>query len=103
MQELPNPSLSKPGLRADGTPCVVLWRIWRYNFTITGCEVYAHDHTIKAIPHTRYDNIHFVLTGLGSENVNGSRVKTLDAILGDNGHTDAVINYLKVPRSRRLL
>ena len=44
-----------------------------------------------------------MLTGLGSENVNGSRVKTLDAILNENGHTDAVINYLKVPRSRRLL
>ena len=69
------------------------------NMLLPGCEVYAHDHTIKAIPHTRYDNIHFVMTGIGPEN--GDRVKTLDAILGDNGHADSVINYLKVPRPPR--
>ena len=74
---------------------------------ISGCEVYAYDHTITAIPHTKHDNLHFVTTGLGPENQlqhstsNGTevfaKVKTLDTILRENGHADSVINYLKVP------
>ena len=48
---------------------------------------------------SRYSNIHFVMTGLGPANEGNDtvgQVKTLDALLRDNGHSNSVINYLKV-------
>jgi len=60
----------------------------------TGCEVYAHDHTVKEFPNTKYKNVHFVKLGIGASNTN--EVKTLDTLLRDNGHSNRTINYLKV-------
>ena len=60
----------------------------------TGCEVYAHDHTVRNFPHTKYQNIHFVKLGIGANNTR--EVKTLDTLLRTNEHAQKVINYLKV-------
>ena len=56
--------------------------------------MYAHDHTVKEFPITKYQNVHFVKLGIGASNTN--EVKTLDTLLRDNGHSHRAINYLKV-------
>ena len=61
---------------------------------VSGCEVYAHDNTVKEFPNTTYENVHFVGLGIGASNTN--EVKTLDTLLRDNGHTDSTVKYLKV-------
>ena len=63
-------------------------------FGVSGCDVYAHDHTIKEFPHIKLKKVHFVKLGIGTSNTNEK--KTLDTLLRDNGHTDSDINYLKV-------
>ena len=62
--------------------------------TISGCDVYAYDHTVQEFPKTKYKNVHFVKLGIGVSNTN--ELKTLDTLLRDNGHRDSTINYLKV-------
>ena len=59
-----------------------------------GCEVYAHDHTVKEFPKTKFKNIHFVKLGINTSNTN--EMRTLETLLRDNGHADSTINYLKV-------
>ena len=63
-----------------------------------GCEVYAHDHTIHRFPSTKHKNLHFFKIGIGASNkrVDKGNIKTLDALLRDNAHTERMINYLKV-------
>ena len=63
-----------------------------------GCEVYAHDHTVYRFPSTKHKNLHFFKIGIGVSNtrVNKGEIKTLDTLLGNNGHTERTINYLKV-------
>ena len=56
--------------------------------------MYAHDHTVKEFPKTKYNNLHFVKLGIGAKDTN--ELKTLDTLIRDYGHTDRVINYLKV-------
>ena len=60
--------------------------------------MYAHDHMVARFPPTEHSNLHFVNTGIGaSSNVTDrGQVKTLDALLEDNGHSQTVIQYLKV-------
>ena len=63
-----------------------------------GCDVYAHDHTAQDFPDTGYGNLHFVRTGIGPVNnvTEEGELKTLETLLRENGHTETVINYLKV-------
>ena len=56
--------------------------------------MYAHDHTVKHFPKTKYENVHFVKLGIAASNTN--KMKTLDTLLRDNGHANSTINYLKV-------
>ena len=56
--------------------------------------MYAHDHTVEEFPKTKYNNLHFVKMGIGATNTN--ELKTLDTLMRYNGHSDRVINYLKV-------
>ena len=69
-----------------------------------GCQVYAHDHTAQDFPDTGYGNLHFVRTGIGPVNnvTEEGELKTLDTLLRENGHTGAVINYLKVCSTKAL-
>ena len=72
-----------------------------YNFAL-GCEVFAYDHTVNYFPPTKHTNLHFIKTGIGNTNTmafsGGERrkVRTLDTLLRENGHTGKVISYLKV-------
>ena len=61
---------------------------------IEGCDVYAYDHTINAPP-TRGRNIRYFKTGVGKGSIN---LKTLKALIQQNGHTGSLIQYLKVIR-----
>ena len=84
----------------EGKPCLV------YTFGVNqdisfeesmaarGCEVYAHDHTVKSFPATSYKNIHLVKLGLGATDTD--QLKTLGSLMRHNGHTDSTIHYLKV-------
>ena len=60
--------------------------------------MYAYDHTVDKFPVTGYSNLHFVRTGIGPVNnvTDKGELKTLDTVLRDNGHSGAIINYLKV-------
>ena len=58
-----------------------------------GCEIHAHDPTVD-FPSDRGNNIRFEKLGLGVEK--GPTMDTLANILLDNGHTDTVVEYLKV-------
>ena len=41
-------------------------------FGVSGCDVYAHDHTIKEFPHIKLKKVHFVKLGIGTSNTNDS-------------------------------
>jgi len=58
-----------------------------------GCEVHAHDPTVD-FPAERGENIHFYKLGISTETA--SNVATLSDILKKNGHTDSIIDYLKI-------
>ena len=60
--------------------------------------MYAYDHTVKDFPPTKHNNLHFAKIGIGASNsmTYKGKVKTLDIILRDNGHSERVISYLKV-------
>ena len=58
-----------------------------------GCEIHAHDPTVD-FPAERGENIHFYKLGISTETA--SNVATLSDILKKNGHTDSIIDYLKV-------
>ena len=78
---------------------LITWiTIYNYILISPGCEVYAHDHTVKKFPSTKHKNIHFFKIGIGASNtrVTKGKIKTLDTLLRDNAHTDRFINYLKV-------
>ena len=63
-----------------------------------GCDVYAHDHTVKNFPSTKQLNLHFEKIGIGVSNnmTYKGQIKTLETILQENGHLDRIISYLKV-------
>jgi hypothetical protein len=65
-------------------------------YILLGCEVHAYDHTIPGRPSTKYNNIHYKRLGIGT--TNNGLLKTLDYLIGENGHTTSVINYLKVSK-----
>ena len=60
--------------------------------------MFAHDHTVHYFPPIKHNNLHFIKTGIGASNTIDAwrKVKTLDTILRENGHSESVINYLKV-------
>ena len=66
---------------------------WEDFMDYRGCEIHAHDHTVD-YPARRGQNIHFYKLGLGTKTE--SDLDTLANILKKNGHTDTVIEYLKV-------
>ena len=71
------------GLAADWT--------FEDQMDVIGCSVYAYDHTVSASQY-RGENILFFKTGLGF----GKDLKPLSQIIRENGHTDKIIDYLKV-------
>ena len=86
-------------MASKGTSSGLYWHHETENgLGVSGCEVYAHDHTVKKFPNTKYENVHFVGLGIGASNTN--EVKTLDTLLRDNGHTDSTVKYLKVSWSK---
>ena len=67
-----------------------------------GCDVYAHDHTVKNFPSTKQLNLHLAKIGIGVSNnmTYKGQIKTLETILQENGHSERIISYLKAtPRS----
>eukprot|EP00092_Neocalanus_flemingeri_P049176 GFUD01056427.1.p1 GENE.GFUD01056427.1~~GFUD01056427.1.p1 ORF type:complete len:347 (+),score=85.51 GFUD01056427.1:57-1097(+) len=58
-----------------------------------GCEIHAHDPTVD-FPAKRGKNIKFSKLGLSTET--SSDMDTLANILKKNGHSDSVIEYLKI-------
>ena len=58
-----------------------------------GCEIHAYDPTVD-FPAKRGNNIHFNKFGLGVKTE--ETMDTLANIFKKNGHTDSVIEYLKV-------
>ena len=62
-----------------------------------GCDVYAHDHTVRRFPSTKQLNLHMAKVGIGISNnmTYKGQIKTLESILQENGHSDRIISYLK--------
>ena len=58
-----------------------------------GCEIHAHDPTVD-FPAKRGQNINFYKLGLGLKTE--SDMDTLENIFNKNGHSDNIIDYLKV-------
>ena len=63
--------------------------------------MHAYDHTVETFPNTGHGNrgnVHFVRAGIGPVNnvTQGGELKTLGTLLMENGHSDTIINYLKV-------
>ena len=58
-----------------------------------GCEIHAHDPTVE-FPADRGQNIRFSKLGLAKEVA--PNMDTLVNILWKNGHTDILVDYLKV-------
>ena len=63
---------------------------------LIGCTVHAYDHTIKSLPATSFPHkIHWHKVGMASNN-DKSDLKTLGYLIGQNGHSNDNIQYLKV-------
>ncbi|CAH1786682.1 unnamed protein product [Owenia fusiformis] len=64
------------------------------------CEIYSFDPTIGKKRHKRGDYIHFFDIGLEDKNrknsSKGFETKTFDTIIKENGHTNKIIDMLKV-------
>ena len=58
-----------------------------------GCEIHAYDPTVDH-PAKLGQNIYF--TKLGLSNATSENMDTLANILSRNGHSDTVVEYLKV-------
>ena len=69
-----------------------------------GCDVYAHDHTVKNFPSTKQLNLHLAKIGIGVSNnmTYKGQIKTLETILQENGHLDRIISYLKAGNMSQL-
>ena len=82
-----------------GKPCVIysfgIGSDWTFEdfMDYQGCEIWAFDPTVD-FPATRGDNISFQKKGLGA--AKDATKDTLANILAENGHTDNMIEYLKI-------
>lgn len=69
---------------------------WDSDMAKRGFDVYMYDHTIEGLPESN-DKFHYFKTGLGSSaNSSDPSIKTLDAMLRDNGHENEYGMVLKV-------
>ncbi|XP_071116922.1 probable methyltransferase-like protein 24 [Haliotis cracherodii] len=68
--------------------------------TTYGCQVHSYDPSMtKVKDHDRKPNLHFHRTGLNTSdetNKMGWRMRTFSSILKENGHSQAVIDLLKI-------
>jgi len=82
-----------------GKPCVIysfgIGSDWTFEdfMDYQGCEIRSYDPTVD-FPATRGDNISFQKKGLGA--AKDATKDTLANILAENGHTDTMIEYLKI-------
>ena len=82
-----------------GKPCLIysfgISNDWTFEdfMDYQGCEIHAHDPTVD-FPPRRGDNIHFYKKGLSEKK--DETTDTLANILAENGHTESVVEYLKI-------
>ena len=82
-----------------GKPCLIysfgISNDWTFEdfMDFQGCEIHAHDPTVD-FPARRGDNIHFYKKGLSEKK--DETTDTLANILAENGHTESVVEYLKI-------
>ena len=82
-----------------GKPCIIysfgIANDWTFEdfMDSRGCEIHAHDPTVD-FPAKRGQNIQFYKKGLSA--AKDETTDTLANILAENGHTNVVIEYLKV-------
>lgn len=87
-------------------PCIVYcfqtdqnWEFVDAVSFIYGCHVYAYDPSLKDDKQNRSNLVHISKTGLGHQNgynLKGWKLNTLKTLLKNNGHTKAIISYLKI-------
>ena len=88
---------------SEDRPCLVysfgIANDWTFEdfMDFKGCEIHAHDPTVD-FPANRGNNISFKKLGLGVKTE--PTMDTLANFLKMNGHTDTVVDYLKVRHSK---
>ena len=82
-----------------GKPCLIysfgINNDWTFEdfMDYRGCEIHAHDPTVD-FPAERGNNTRFYKKGLSGKK--DGDLDTLANILAENGHTESVVEYLKI-------